>query len=511
MAKIEETLAQLSELEAERQRRAKESPSDRESRETREETVQKIIDNLEELGGKMFDDDEIVRLGQQMILPENMSDDQAIEYITRNKRANEQEIVSDRTFMYRPWDGAFCTWQVMKRTFGAVTHRANIAFGLFGPMEEPPEMHTINVDVGKTEQIPWGSFVIPHLPEVVFSTGAERHPEYGALFKLTARGPRKHRFAVEGVFQQVEQELKTNSIYRGKAFDGQGTPEFIDVFSVDPKKVVYSEEVTTRLRVNIWSRLRYTKELEQMGTPIKRAILIHGPFGTGKTLALMLTGQEAVEKGWTFILARPGRDDLAQVLQTARLYQPCVVAYEDLDQIAAPVEEEERPLIMRLLDDFDGIQAKGTKIVCVLTTNYPERIHKGMVRPGRLDAVIKLSDLDEKGVESLVRVRIPDEYLSPEIDWSQVFAKAQGYKPAFVTEFADRAMLYTLDREGKLEGQKITTDDLCYAATDMREQYDMMEEASDLVDSEPLAVALDRRLRGVIETTIAPSLLAENQ
>jgi len=242
--------------------------------------------------------------------------------------------------------------------------------------------------------------------------------------------------------------------------------------------------------------------------PLKRAVLIHGPYGVGKTLAAMLTGQEAITNGWTFIKARPGRDNLMNVLQTARLYQPAVVFYEDLDAIASAVDEDDRATIMRLLDDFDGIDAKGTRILAVLTTNFPERIHKGMARPGRLDAMIEINELDQQGVEQLIKVRIPDTALEPEIDWASVFEDAQGYKPAFVTEFADRAMRYVLVRTGgDLDGTRIATEDLCAAAKGLRPQYEKMQDAKDTTGRESLGEALDARVGAVIEEKLNPGLL----
>ena len=129
--------------------------------------------------------------------------------------------------------------------------------------------------------------------------------------------------------------------------------------------------------------------------------------GTGKTLAAILTGQEAVANGWTFIKGRPGRDDLSFVMQTAKLYQPAVVFYEDVDKIADS-EVTSDSGISRLLDDFDGIDAKSTRILCVLTTNHPERIHKGMARPGRLDAMIEIDELDVDGTAKLVQCRVSE-------------------------------------------------------------------------------------------------------
>jgi transitional endoplasmic reticulum ATPase len=40
-----------------------------------------------------------------------------------------------------------------------------------------------------------------------------------------------------------------------------------------------------------------------------------------------------------------------------------------------------------------------------MTTNHKDEIHKGMLRPGRLDAIIEIGAMDRPGVEKLARTR----------------------------------------------------------------------------------------------------------
>src|SRR5262245_54811598 len=167
-----------------------------------------------------------------------------------------------------------------------------------------------------------------------------------------------------------------------------------------------------------------------MRIPRKRAILLEGPYGTGKTLAAYLTAQIAESHGWTFIYCRPSRDDLGQVMGLARLYQPAVVFFEDIDVMAAGGDVD---AVTRLLDMFDGIQAKGTEIVAVLTTNHKERIHKAMVRPGRMDAMVHIGALDRHGIERLIRVTVPEEILAVD-DYDAVYRSMEGFLPAFAKE-----------------------------------------------------------------------------
>lgn len=467
-----------------------------------------ILSNLAELGGKVFHDDDILFQGDKLIIPKNMTLSQAKMFLERKEAELEKVTEFRKVFNYRPYDGAWATWNFMKNTFGVVGHKDRLIKSMFGTKVAPPEMITIPTGVNSSEQIPWGRFELPFMPGALFETDSARHSEKGMLFSMTVTAPKKYRFEIEGIFRGIENELQINSLYRGKAFDGQMNPEFIDLSSVNRSQVVYSHEVMAQLEANVWAQLRHTKEFERLGIPLKRAVLIHGPFGTGKTLSALLTGQEAVKEGWTFIKARPGKDDIFTVMQTARLYEPCVVFYEDVDQIA-DADENDRVGISQLLDVFDGIEAKGTKILCVLTTNYPEKIHKGMARPGRLDAMIEINELDRDGVEKLVRTRLRGEILAKGIDWDAVFEAASEYKPAFVTEFADRTMRYVIARHGTVNGHQVTTEDLVDSARGLRPQFDKMIGAKETGDSQPMDELLKRKAVEAVRENVAPDFLVE--
>lgn len=356
---------------------------------------------------------------------------------------SEEEEAADfsRTFRYRPWDGARAATAVLKRRYGLTVQQAVQSF--FGPV--PPKLVTVNIGVNETEQIPWGEMTIPMLPNCVVMFDVDTEPMVGQLFHVTITGPKKLKNEVEAIFADIEKELQANSMYRGKAFDGKGMPEFLDLSTVDPDKVIYADDVAKQLTANVWSMLRYSEAMEDNGIPLKRTVLLEGPYGSGKTLAAFLTAQEAVANGWTFIYCRPGHDNLAQVMSTAQLYQPAVVFFEDIDVVANP-DDTNADAVTRLLDTFDGMQSKGMKILGVLTTNHPEKIHKGMVRPGRLDAVIHIGALDLKGVTKLVCQTVPVGLLDGDVDFEAVFAAMKDYLPAFCKEAIDRSVRYSIAR-----------------------------------------------------------------
>lgn len=460
----------------------------------------RIRQSLAQLGGAAFKDEDIIFQGKQLIVPEKMTLQETVDFIEKRIAYEEKLTLFERTFSYRPMDGAYCTWKALQEHFGSVGHNSQTVQTFFGPKKAPPAMIDIPIGPGLIEQVPWGNFEVPFLPGLTLELGTKVDAEYGTLFHITGKGPRKYRNEVEGIFKLIDMQLQEHSIYRGQAVTGKETPDFLDLSGVDPRKVTYSDEVLAQLGASVWSLIRYSEAHREEGLPLKRAVLMHGPYGTGKTLAAMLTAQESVRNGWTFLYARPGKDDLNFVMQTARLYQPAVVFFEDMDIIADPTDAEGDD-ITELLDMFDGITAKGTEIICILTTNHVDKIHKGMTRPGRLDAIIEIGSLDGGGIERLIRAVVPEEQLDPKIDFGPIveaMSDEQGdpdFMPAFVKECCDRVRRYAITRgEGKFDGL-YTTGDFVHAAEGLRAHLDLMKGAKDIVEREPLGSVFGKKIR----------------
>lgn len=450
----------------------------------------KLLETLAELGGNTINEDSLVFEGTRLVLPETMTPYEAIETIDRHIKQQEADTAFSRTFQYRPWDGAAATQATLKKLFGfGGIGVATMSF--FG--SNPPELVTINVSPTETVQVPWGQLELPAL-KATLTLGGQRHPEYGLLFSIDVTCPRKYRGHIEGLFKAIEEELSTNSIYKSKAIDGQDMPEFIDLSGVDPSKVIYTDEVRGQLEANVWSALRHTDVMDELGLPLKRSVLLHGPYGTGKTLAAYLTAQIATENGWTFIYCRPGKDKLGEVMQTARLYQPAVVFFEDVDGVASNGDDDS---VTRLLDIFDGIQSKGTKLLAIMTSNHADRIHKGMVRPGRLDAVIRISSLDNKGIMEMVRSAVPSSKLG-DVDEAAIGEAMHGFMPCFVKEAIDRTLRYAVARSAGNPDIQLTTADFVLAASGLRDQLDLMENAGEGVRPDTLGKALERIVRDTL-------------
>jgi hypothetical protein len=471
--------------------------TERKSAETR--TREGILAALDALGGLSVQEDTLTFEGTRMILPASMEGNvgDAIDYLRDWREQMEEGYSFTRVFPFRPADGAAAFDRAMKRLFGS-TGVGQATYSMFGG-RRPPEFRTIEIGPGVTAQVPWGNVQFSPL-DATFTTGATR-TENGLCFALSVEAPRKHRRRIEGFFDAVDRELRERSIFRGKAINGAEEPTFLDLSGVDGHTVVYAAEVMTQLEANLWSLLDHSDIMRELRIPLKRAVLVEGPYGTGKTLAGALTAQRAIANGWTYVLCRPGVDDLMTTLKTAQLYAPAVVWFEDIDTVGSGGSTM---YISRLLDALDGVTAKGVEVVAGFTTNHVDRLQKGLLRPGRIDTVIHIGELDAIGIERLIKVVVPAKLLG-KIDYAKVATAFTGYVPAFAREAIDRAMRYSIARNGGYP-DSVTTADLVNAAQGLRAQHGLMESATE--GSNP--TTLDGRITSIVEDVVGRSRLGDH-
>jgi transitional endoplasmic reticulum ATPase len=411
--------------------------------------------------------------GQKVVLPKGWTYEKAIQVLNRLHEESETVTAFERRYPYRTDDGAVATSTVLNRRYGMPVGET-VDMGFF---KVPPRLRTVLVDHDQKVQVPWGKLSLPALPgiELTLCEGYEEDST-GSLFHIHVTAAKKHKATIDEIFDEIDQELRTNSIYRGKALSGSHKLEFQNYDGFNADEIVFSEAATEALEAGVWAPLRYTEAFRQEGLRLKRAALLYGPYGTGKSSAGVITAQIAIANGWTFLSAKPGEDNIRQVLETAKLYQPAVVFIEDADTQTSTSDDG---AVSELLDIFDGITAKGGELMILMTTNHPDRIHKGMFRPGRMDTVIEINELDRTSVERLIRATVPAGKLDETVDFEQVYAAMDGFYPAFVREAVERAKSFAVSRAKGVRTYTLSTDDLVKAARSLHPQLAQLKAASE--------------------------------
>jgi len=420
-----------------------------------------------------FRQDDLFRI----TLPRDATFSKVIKVLMAKQEEMETVARFYKDYLYRPTDGAVATAAVLKRRYGIVVGKPMPGGFLQPPI--PPQVIEVAVGPhGKTVQAPWGQISIPTIEGGNVALGSRGHPDYGTIFRIQVDAKRMYEKEIKAFFADVERELRTNSIYRGKAVCGADELNFIeglDTFRAE--QIVFATDVQAQLDTALFAPLRYPQAYRQEKIPLKRAVLLYGPYGTGKTSLGMMLAQAATAAVWTFVMARPGHDRVQDVLATARLYAPSVVWVEDLDTDTGSSNPK---AVSEMLDAFDGVNSKQAgELIVAMSTNHIDRVPPGMLRPGRLDFVLEIAALDRPATERLIRVVVKPGSLAPDVDFDAVYAEMGGFLPAFIRATADRARSFALNRSGGNTDYVLTTQDLVNAAKSLHPQLRLHREAAD--------------------------------
>lgn len=179
--------------------------------------------------------------------------------------------------------------------------------------------------------------------------------------------------------------------------------------------------------------------------PYRRALLLEGPPGTGKTTAIGVLAASLNMPLCLLPLNLPGLGDATLGALMATLPVPCLLVLEDVD-VAAPwavLRRDDRstlttppPLSLSgLLNALDGV---GTPqgFVSIMTTNAANRLDAALTRPGRIDATYTFDNATADQADRMFALAFPNAPRHVARQFAEVFkAAATTISPAELQEF----------------------------------------------------------------------------
>lgn len=411
---------------------------------------------------------DIVHQGKHITLPgdpANMAVEDAITALQRKLADENQEFLFVENFEALPYDGAVAFVKAMRKLYGWSSPQTVMTF--FGP--KPPQMLSVKTGPGPDDviQCPLGHFKLPGITNNVvseFSMG----PQGFAVFRIHCKAQKKNRDVLLNLAKVTREFLRDESIYRGKPFrlgvDDSGQlnlwspPEFLDVSEMTEESILFDADIRSQIDTNVLVPLKATELCRQHKIPLKRGILLEGPYGTGKSLTARLAARVAEKNGWTFILLDKVQG-LRIALEFANRYAPSVVFAEDIDRMAEHRDEATNDLV----NIIDGVVSKKAEVMTVLTTNFVEKLDPVILRPGRLDAVISVRAPGPDTVKRLIQ-HYAGSLLDRNAPLDGAGHELQGQIPASIRECVERAKLGMIGRGDT----KLADSDIVVAAKSMK-------------------------------------------
>lgn len=414
----------------------------------------------------------VLRQGEQIVIPAELPIKSAITLLTRQMESEEQVIQIERQYKdVPPVDAVLAIQKAMAKEFHWVDAQT-IPGGFFSP-EQPPRQVSVSAGPdGEQIQIQVGAFVLHALENAEVRVGYNHDFAYFAV-----RAKRKYEARLVRMLTNAEQIMRRESLYRGKALKFEQVPlpdpetgkmamyDKVGFLRLrDENTLVLNRDTEKALQANLWTLIEQREAAVRLGVPQKRAILLHGTFGVGKTLIAHRTAHVTERAGYTFTYVTNAAFAKAGYEFATRL-APGVLFVEDIDQFLANGEQA----VGILSNVIDGIESKGGSVILVATTNYIERIPAILLRPGRFDAVLEIAAPDTDAVERLIR-----QYL-PTLNGSTADAVRllTGQIPAVIREACERAKLWAL-ADGRTEAN---ADDLLASAKSLNHHLGILNRA----------------------------------
>lgn len=428
-------------------------------------------------------DTEIVKQGTKIILPNDpreMTEDEAIEQLMRKKEQAEMDVSIHEEIDCFPLEGAYALMKCLEAKYGWVNSVPTPGF--FGP--QPPTMVTLQTAYGEYTQVIWGDFQVPGVKGRIKTSAM--HKQNQPIFVISGVVRKKHQEEIKQLANMVREFVKSNSLYKGKAIklvtekdgdsysvDMNNPPEFINLLRVNEAELVFSDDVMYQIDTNLFTPIEKTELCREHRVPLKRGVLLEGPYGTGKTLTAFVAAKKAVANGWTFIyLDRVTA--IKEALLFARRYAPAVIFAEDIERV---VSGGRNVSVDDVLNNIDGIDSKNQEILTVFTTNHVEKIERAMLRPGRLDAVITVNPPNAQAAEKLIRV-YAKELISAEENLAPAGKELTGQIPAVIREVVERSKLFAISRLKTGDQLTLTGQDIARAAIGMKSHLALLNPKS---------------------------------
>ncbi len=414
----------------------------------------------------------------------------AIDNLHRIKMQKEMDVaINEEIDSAWPLEGAYFLMQVLKDIYGWVN--AVPTQGFFGP--NPPIMVSLEVAFGKTAQVIWGDFQVPNVQGKLSTGAALKNGK--PIFILRGVVKKKYEAEIKFIANSLRAYSAKNSLYKGQAIklttnlegqiDFMSAPRFMDLSLINENELTFSDQVRAEVQTNLFTPVERTEECRAAGIPLKRTVLLEGPYGTGKTLTASVTALKAVKNGWTYIYL-DRIEGIKEAMIFARQYSPAVVFGEDIEN-AVKSSDGRSTKVNDVLNNIDGIDSKGQEVLCIFTTNHIEKIERAMLRPGRLDAIITVNPPDSAAAQKLIRV-YADGLISENEDLTAVGDELAGQIPAVIREVAERSKLFAIGRLGKGEKLSLTSKDIVYSAAAMKKHLELMNPKAKEIDDSSQAM-----------------------
>ena len=207
--------------------------------------------------------------------------------------------------------------------------------------------------------------------------------------------------------------------------------------------------------------LKDPTKYQRLGAVIPKGALLVGPPGTGKTLlARAIAGEANVPfftiSGSDFVemFVGVGASRVRDMFEQGKNHAPCIIFIDEIDAVGrhrgaglGGGNDEREQTLNQLLVEMDGFEAN-EGIILLAATNRPDVLDPALLRPGRFDRQVVVSNPDILGREKILKVHMKKVPLGADVKPRVIARGTPGFSGADIANLVNEAALLAA-RKGK--------------------------------------------------------------
>ncbi len=207
--------------------------------------------------------------------------------------------------------------------------------------------------------------------------------------------------------------------------------------------------------------LQNPSRYQALGAKIPKGVLLYGPPGTGKTLlARAVAGEAGVPfftiSGSDFVemFVGVGASRVRDLFEQAKQNSPCIIFVDEIDAVGRQRgaglgggHDEREQTLNQLLVEMDGFGDR-QGVILIAATNRPDILDPALLRPGRFDRQIPVSNPDLAGRRAVLRVHSQGKPVAPDADLDGLAKRTVGMTGADLANVINEAALLTARENG---------------------------------------------------------------
>ena len=220
---------------------------------------------------------------------------------------------------------------------------------------------------------------------------------------------------------------------------------FNDVAGIDEAKQELEEVV---------SFLKDPHKFQKLGAKIPKGALLVGPPGTGKTLlARAIAGEAGVPffsiSGSDFVemFVGVGASRVRDMFEQGKKNAPCIIFIDEIDAVGrhrgaglGGGNDEREQTLNQLLVEMDGFDTN-EGVIIIAATNRPDVLDPALLRPGRFDRQVVVSNPDIIGREKILKVHAKKISMAPDVNLRTIARGTPGFSGADLANLVNEAAL----------------------------------------------------------------------